>query len=35
MLTLNNISHAIFFDSICDKVEKMYGMRSFVANISF
>ena len=22
-----------FFDHICDEVEKMYGMRSFVANI--
>ena len=26
-------SHTIFFDCICDEVERMYGMRTLVANI--
>ena len=32
-LTLNNISHTIFFDYICGEVERMYGTRTLVANI--
>ena len=33
MLKLDHVTHTIFFDYICDEVEKMTALGLFVANI--
>ena len=33
MLKLDHVTHTIFFDDICDEVEKMTALGLFVANI--